>query len=265
MAFPAMAQDQPDIGDAAYTGGLLWLNQKIPGITGILPFNMLKVAAEHGPNAPFLEGPLGEHWADPFWDDAGWAIAKDSANLGDALPLSGSPLGFFFDSAKFLLIVAENNKQALIEWEDKSGLTDFYLSVLPHEPLEEPSSSGPAAALSALGIGTPQLSPSDSSVSWGFEGTDVPETSGGGTYFDEANDVWYIDAFEWQGDRGLYDKPAAPRRFVSGELNTYGYNWIYLPFERTGLTYDQGYYDWAAETLASMGMAGPTAGYGTLM
>lgn len=122
--------------------------------------------------------------------------------------------------------------------------------------------------LAQLGVtlGAPLLSPSDSGMSWGFEGTDdVPETSGD-TYFDEANDVWYIDAFFWSpGDRSLYSKPAAPRRFVSGELNTYGYNWIYLPFERTGMWHAPEYDEWVAETLASMGMPGQTAGYGTLV
>lgn len=114
---------------------------------------------------------------------------------------------------------------------------------------------------------TPLLSPSDSGPSWGFEGTeDVPETSGDtSTYFDKANDVWYVDALAWSGDRSLYPKPAAPLHFVSGERNPVGYNWIYLPFERTGLTYDQGYLDWVTETLASMGMPGPTAGYGVLV
>lgn len=137
--------------------------------------------------------------------------------------------------------------------------------IVPTNYEKSTSPTTPIAALAALGIGTPQLSPSDSSIIWLSDpNEDVPETSGE-TYFDKANDVWYIDAFEWHGDRGLYDKPAAPYRFVSGELNTWGYNWIYLPFERTGLTYDQGYYDWAAETLASMGMPGPTAGYGTLV
>ncbi len=118
------------------------------------------------------------------------------------------------------------------------------------------------------GLGIPQLSPSTSGPSWSpdqnKERSDIPETSGT-TFIDQANNVWYIDAFSWSGDRSLYDKPAAPYRFISGELNTYGYNWIYLPFERTGMTYDQGYADWVSETLASMGMSAPSAGYGLLI
>lgn len=114
---------------------------------------------------------------------------------------------------------------------------------------------------------TPMLSPTSDTSGFSVQnkdGTDVPETSGV-TYFDQANDVWYIDAFSWSGDRGQYDKPAAPGRFVSGELNTFGYNWVSLPSSRTGLWYDQGYFDWCTETLASLGQSAPSAGYGLLI
>jgi len=124
----------------------------------------------------------------------------------------------------------------------------------------------PSAALAALGLGFPELSPDASGFSVTNAGeTDVPETSGV-SYFDQANDVWYIDAFEWHyGDRSNYDKPAAPRRFVSGELNTFGYNWVSLPYSRTGMTYDQDYFNWCAETLAALGQSAPSAGYGLLI
>lgn len=143
-------------------------------------------------------------------------------------------------------------------------------------PPEYQSSSGSSSEKTAdlkkelekQGVGTPQLSSSTLGTSWSLDqnidGTDVPETSGV-SYFDQANDVWYIDAYSWTGDKSLYDKPAAPRRFVSGELNTYGYNWVYLPFSQTGMTYDQGYLDWVTETLASMGQSAPSAGYGLLI
>ena len=110
---------------------------------------------------------------------------------------------------------------------------------------------------------TPMLSPT-SDASGFCSAQNVPESSGV-SYFDQANDVWYIDAFSWSGDRSQYDKPAAPRRFVSGELNTVGYNWVSLPYSRTGLWYTQGYFDWCAETLASMGQSAPSAGYGLLV
>jgi len=114
-----------------------------------------------------------------------------------------------------------------------------------------------------LGLRNPLLSPT-SGASGFCSAQNVPETSGA-TYFDQANDVWYIDAYSWTGSKSLYEKPAAPRYFVSGELNTYGYNWVSLPYSRTGMTYDQGYFDWCAETLASMGQSAPSAGYGLLI
>lgn len=165
LAIAQAAGNQPNIGDAAYSLGLVWLNEKVSGIAGALPFNFAKVAAEHGPDAPFLEGPFGANWADPFWDDAGWAISKDWANTGAAL--HGVPgASFFFNGISFLLITAEQNNQQLIEWQDKLGVTDFWLSVLPHDPLVESSSSGLIAALAVQGLGTPLLSPPDSDMSW---------------------------------------------------------------------------------------------------
>lgn len=125
----------------------------------------------------------------------------------------------------------------------------------------------PIKELFQKGLGFPLLSStSDTSgfSSQNKEETDVPETSGA-TYLDKANNVWYVDAFSWSGDRSLLEKPAAPYRFISGEINTYGYNWIYLPLEQTGLRYSPGYADWVADTLASMGISAPTAGYGLLV
>lgn len=139
--------------------------------------------------------------------------------------------------------------------------------VEPGKQSSLPTPKKELAALAFLGLGAPMLSPT-SDIS-GFssqkkEGTDVPETSDA-TYLDKANDVWYVDAFSWSGDRNLLEKPAAPYRFISGEINTYGYNWIYLPFEQTGLKYSPGYVEWVTDTLASMGISAPTAGYGLLI
>lgn len=77
--------------------------------------------------------------------------------------------------------------------------------------------------------------------------------------------MWYIDAFSWSGDRNLLPRPAAPLKFVSGEYNSYGYNWIYLPYDQTGMTYSQGYLTWVEEYLASIGSPGPSAGVGLLV
>lgn len=134
---------------------------------------------------------------------------------------------------------------------------------IPPEPESKTKTDKPSLT-EVLGLGTPLLSPT-SGTSGFCSAQNVPETSGV-SYFDQANDVWYIDAFEWHyGDRSNYDKPAAPRRFVSGELNTFGYNWVSLPYSRTGMTYDQDYFNWCAETLAALGQSAPSAGYGLLI
>lgn len=116
-----------------------------------------------------------------------------------------------------------------------------------------------------LQIGSPLLVPE---ITWfsdqSKEGSEEQDQSGV-SYFDQANDVWYIDAYSWSGDKSLYDKPAAPLHFISGELNTYGYNWVFLPYSQTGISYTQGYLDWVTETLASMGQSAPSAGYGLLI
>jgi hypothetical protein len=130
-----------------------------------------------------------------------------------------------------------------------------------------------AAELANQRLGTPQLSPSTSGVSWSSDqpngGSDMSKTSdtsekSGTLYTDKANDMWYVDALSWSGDKNLLPKPAAPLHFASGELNTYGYNWVYLPYEQTGITYSQGYLDWVGETLASM-RSGLGAGVGPLV
>jgi hypothetical protein len=50
-----------------------------------------------------------------------------------------------------------------------------------------------------------------------------------------------------------------------GEFNTYGYNWIYLPFDQSGVSMMGGYYGWVVEYLASIGSSGPGAGVGLLV
>jgi len=140
--------------------------------------------------------------------------------------------------------------------------------------IESPVSSQPpsvrkASIISSQSLGAPLLSPPTSDIS-GFsdpnkKGYDVPETSGDDLYINKKTDVWYIDAFSWSGDRNLLPRPAAPLKFVSGEYNSYGYNWIYLPYDQTGMTYSQGYLTWVEEYLASIGSPGPSAGVGLLV
>ena len=130
------------------------------------------------------------------------------------------------------------------------------------------------STLGQSGIGFPQISPSGSGIPWFSdqhnEGSGVSEPTSASeptssSYFDQSNDVWYIDAYGWLYIKSLYTKPAAPRHFRSGELNTYGYNWIYLPYEQTGMTHDQDYDNWVEEYLASIGSSGTSAGYGLLI
>lgn len=252
--------DQPTIFDAAYDLGAFWLKENTQ-VNGIVPFSTIKVAIEH-PTPQFSK------WYDPFYDDLGWALMKDSAAFGSAVH---SPFSPAFKLAGGFLTLAQYQNDAIIKWENEHGVTDFWLSVWPHEPLD--SSSGSASSSSKLakhGLGAPQLSPSTADT-FGFstqnsEGANAPKITDNadGTYLDKKTDVWYVDAFEWSGDRGL-PKPAAPLHFVSGELNTYGYNWVYLPYSQTGMTYSPGYRNWVEEYLASIGSAGTGAGVGTLI
>jgi hypothetical protein len=120
----------------------------------------------------------------------------------------------------------------------------------------------------------PRLSPYSNSYTSGFsdpnkEGPDVSETSDGVLYTEKGTDVWYIDlrgGKTWStNDRSLYPKPPAPLYLREGELNTYGYNWIYIPADQRDVTYWGGYYDWVVEYLASIGSPGPSAGVGLLV
>ena len=134
----------------------------------------------------------------------------------------------------------------------------------------------PNLAVEALGLGAPLLSPPSSDISWFSdknnegsgvsEASGVSETSGGDLYTNKKDDVWYIDALRYEfGDKSNYQKPGAPLRFASGEFNSYGYRWIYQPYEQTGIPYSQGYLNWVEEYLASIGSSGPGAGAGLLV
>ncbi len=140
-------------------------------------------------------------------------------------------------------------------------------------PGERESNAFDFKKLAPLGgtLGTlfiPKLSPSTSgAVAPSDQHNAAPAVSegSGDSGKDKTTGVWFINAFEWHGDRNLYSIPAAPGYFVSGEPNKEGYGWIYLPFSRTGMTYDQGYFEWAEETIASMGGPGIGAGAGPLV
>jgi len=126
--------------------------------------------------------------------------------------------------------------------------------------------------LAQWGIGSPMLSPtSDTSGLSGQnkEGTD--ETSGT-SYINKAkNDAWYVDmnsptfvneiayfnpAFDWAV------KPPAPMYLPSGELNTYGYDFIHLP--GMGDYFTDMYLNWVGTYLNSIG-GGANGGYGLLL
>jgi hypothetical protein len=126
--------------------------------------------------------------------------------------------------------------------------------------------------LAQWGIGSPMLSPtSDTSGLSGQnkEGTD--ETSGT-SYINKAkNDAWYVDmnsptfvneiayfnpAFDWAV------KPPAPMYLPSGELNTYGYDFINLP--GMGNYFTDMYLNWVGTYLNSIG-GGANGGYGLLL
>lgn len=260
-----------ELGPNLRKEGLWSLADNIP----FVPTQTIRVFAEHGT-------PKSWPWGyDPFWDDMQWALIQDNVKiLGNTAGIavnyeSGSTIfsdiaNFPYESTGAIKIVSVPGIGMVKDTDDIADAIDAVIST--GRTLQEVDSGiqnmNKAAELAQQGLGTPQLSPSTSGTSWysdqNKERSDVPETSGS-TYIDKANNVWYIDAFSWSGDRSLYDKPAAPYRFISGEINTYGYNWIYLPFERTGMTYDQGYGEWVSETLASMGMSAPSAGYGLLI
>lgn len=82
-------------------------------------------------------------------------------------------------------------------------------------------------------------------------------------------DVWYFDgSFKdfgnllWKDyNPSLYSKPPAPKYLASGELNTYGYNFIYLPGMKE--TFIPEYINWVETYLASLGNS--EAGVGTLV
>jgi len=122
--------NQPDIEDATYEIGTHVLEENAP-VKGIVPFNSAKAAYDN-PNAHLSQ------WEDPFWDDEGWALMKDSAAFGSVL--HGVPFASkAFTVAEWVFILAEFQKEGIENWENEHGVTDFWLSVLPHEPLDSPS------------------------------------------------------------------------------------------------------------------------------
>ncbi len=125
----------------------------------IVPENTVITAAKHPPTKSDIT-----KWEDPIWDDLGWSIAKDSAAFGSQIHIPGAYSGF--NGMLFYLNVLEKNKDKLKEFEDKYGITDFWLSVLPHEPLEPASvSSSSSSKLAQAKIETPVVSLPTSGIS----------------------------------------------------------------------------------------------------
>jgi hypothetical protein len=248
----------------------------------------------------FVDNRLPTSWYDPFWDDLGPALIQDSAKLlGDTLTLgAGTAASATLQTSEKIADAYKPSKSIVKFMGAERSLAIVYVSVINEgaesakmlsdasdivdtigdvadladkakKTASELQKMKQAAGLAQNGIGTPLLSPPTSDIS-GFsdpnkKGPDVSETSGGELYTNKKTDVWYIDAFSWSGDRSLLPRPAAPLKFVSGEFNSYGYNWIYLPYDQTGMTYSQGYLNWVNEYLASIGSPGPSAGVGLLI
>jgi hypothetical protein len=125
------------------------------------------------------------------------------------------------------------------------------------------------------GIGTPLLAPPSSDMWSGAfsEVPGVPETIGpsgttGVPQTSPANiHVWWVDWSilipEGEYEPGHPGILPCPRYLPSGELNTYGYSWIYLPASQRG-TYSQRYFNEAVAYLASFGTGSSVAGVGTV-
>ena len=197
---------------------------------------------------------------------ANWYSGVNDINPDITITIQEVPLTQFEENGE------EAHEHLFFEYA-KTHLSNTNGGVVEFNPEGNPAvveeEEKPNLAVEALGIGFPLLSPPTSDIS-GFsdpnkKGSDVPETSGDDLYINKKTDVWYIDAFSWSGDRNLLPRPAAPLKFVSGEYNSYGYNWIYLPYDQTGMTYSQGYLTWVEEYLASIGSPGPSAGVGLLV
>ena len=296
MIIPSIAScaDQPDIFDAMYDIGTFMLKQKTPdviaslgtvingqtitaeiplGAVKLVPFGMIKAA---------IENPPPQNWYDPFWDSFGWGLAKDSASIGSQIPLPGAKE--FFTGVGFVLTMAQNYNDELMKKEDELGITDFWLSAMSAiDPstktlLDSASKSvSSSSKLSQQGLGSPQLSPtSDVSVfssqdnaAQNKEGTDVSETSGDLQISKSQGDVWYYGgsyeewgALLWKDyNPDKYPILPAPRYLPSGELNNYGYGFIFQPGCEGILSL---YRDWAEKYLASTGSV-LSAGYGPLV
>ena len=121
----------PSIGDAAYDIGTIIAKEKSPYFKAIVPTGLVKAAAKN-PNADFRK------WYDPVYDDLGWGFAADSATFRGQI--RGTPYAYVFDLVGGVVTIAKYHNDDIIYWEDKLGVTDFWLSVLPHEPLDFSSS-----------------------------------------------------------------------------------------------------------------------------
>jgi hypothetical protein len=296
MMIPSIVSgaDQPDLFDLVYDVGTFWLKQQpldtvasfgteisghtitaeIPlGAAKLVPFGMIKAV---------IENPPPQNWYDPFWDSFGWGLAKDSASFGSQIQTPGAKE--FFTGVGFVLTVAQNNNDVLMKVEDELGITDFWLSAMSaidpstKKLLDSASeSASPSSKLSQQGLGSPQLSPtSDVSVfsnqdkaAQNKAGTDVSETSGDLQISKSQGDVWYYGgsyeewgALLWKDyNPDKYPILPAPRYLPSGEVNEYGYGFIFQPGCENILPL---YRDWAEKYLASIGSVLST-GYGPLV
>lgn len=126
--------------------------------------------------------------------------------------------------------------------------------------------------LAQWGIGSPMLSPTSDTSGLSGQNKDGTDETSGTSYINKAkNDVWYVDmnaptfvnkiahfnpAFDWSV------KPPIPMYLPSGELNTYGYDFIDIP--GINVYFTNTYLNWVGTYLNSIG-GGSNGGYGLLL
>jgi hypothetical protein len=187
---------------------------------------------------------------DPFWDDLGPAFISDGLKSAElAATLAGS-----------------------VYWAGIAAIASFQSNMYDryggysYKPSTSDSSGGKTTdlkkKLAQQGIGTPQLSsptymlPGDSTEGPGVSGTGKGKI-----------EVLYLEmSFEefgklnWLDMKNRYSIPPVPRYLASGELNTYGYDFIYQPGSEA---YRYEYRDWVKAYVASF--ESTAAGVGTLL
>ncbi len=129
-------------------------------------------------------------------------------------------------------------------------------------------------SLASLGLNIPLLSPtSDDALGFFVRNKDAADKTSSTLYTDKArDDLWLIDMFfdpsfinEIEHFNPAFDwavKPPVPMYLPSGEQNTYGYDFIYLPGIEDHFT--DTYLNWVATYLNSIG-GGDNGGYGGLL